>query len=410
MAGLGLGALLASPPALTGGEIDVEALAAVRVLGVESQRAWLDGGFGRLTEGGEVPSDRRDLLRGQAQLGLDWRPAATWLVHVHGLLRYEGDEAGGERVGIPEAFAQFRPELTPRTALRLRAGLYFPPTSREATGPLWSSPYTLTLSALNGWLAEEVRFLGVDAALLRSDLGGGELQFAGGPVWGADSAGSLLAWRGFSFSDRLTVIDELLPLPPLPSLAEGGAFASQRDGTRPVDELDGRVGWHGRARWERPGRLLLQGAWTDTRGDRGLHRGQYAWRTRFGTAAVDLALGPVSLIAEAMMGDTGMGGREGPHVDARFKTAYLLGSWRIGPLRASARWDRFEIDERDGTAEPNDESGRALTVALLLEHGERWRLGVEYVDVAGDRQAAAWAGASPDADARRLQLELRLSL
>jgi len=390
------------------GALEVEALFFGRGLVVESQRAWLDGGFGRLTEGGQAPGDRRELFHGQAHVGADWRPALPWLLHVHGLARYEGDVAGGQRLGVAEAYLQFRPELTAQTTLRFRAGAFFPPTSRENTGPLWSSPYTLSFSALNTWIAEELRFVGLDASLLRAGVAGGELQLGGAAVWGADSAGSLLAWRGWSFSDRLSTIGEILPLPPLPSLGDGGRFGLQRDGTRPIDELDGRPGWHARARWGRDGAPLLQGAYTDTRGDRQLHRGQYAWRTRFGGVAVDLQLGQVSLVGEAALGDTGMGDRSGAHVDIRFMTAYGLASWQAGSLRLSARYDRFENQDRDGTAEPNEETGSAWTLAALLQPGERWRVGVEYLDVRAARPAAAAAGASPDTDARRLQVELRL--
>ena len=62
----------------------------------------------------------------------------------------------------------------------------------------------------------------------------------------------------------------------------------------------------------------------------------------------------------------------------------------------------------NGTAEPNEETGSAWTLAALLQPGERWRVGVEYLDVRAARPAAAAAGASPDTDARRLQVELRL--
>jgi len=406
-----LGAALCAPglPDAGAADLDADLWLAARGLVVESRPAWLDGGFGRLTEGGDAPGDRRELFRGQLQLGVDWRPGFTWLVHVHGLARYEGEQAGGERLGVAEAWLQFRPELTPRTTLRFRAGAFFPPTSRENVGPLWSSPYTLTLSAINTWLAEELRFVGVDATLLQSDFEGGELQLAGAPVWGADSAGSLLAWRGWTFSDRLTSVGEILPLPPLPSFADGGAFAKQRDGTRPIDELDGRVGWHARLRWEHPGAVLVQGAYTDTRGDRGLHRGQYSWRTRFGSAALEVSLGRLSLIAEGLLGDTGMGERSGPHVDIRFKAAYALASWTGGPFRLSVRYDAFQNLDRDGTAEPNDEKGHAVTLAVLLRPRQHLRLGLEYLDVRGARPAAAAAGASSDADARRLLAELRLS-
>jgi hypothetical protein len=309
-----------------------------------------------------------------------------------------------------EAFALFRPELTSQLSLRVRAGLFFPPTSRENVGPLWSSPYTITLSALNTWIAEEVRLAGGEAvAVVRT--GEHEIQLGGGVFAANDSSGALLAWRGWSFSDRLGTLGELLPLPPLASLAPGGAFADQRDdGTRPVEELDGRPGFSGRARWSFASRGLLQLAVLDSRGDRALHRGQYAWRTRFGQVGAELRLGPrLVVVAEGMKGDTGMGLRSAGHVDMELATAYALASWRSEHARLTLRYDWFRNRDRDGTAEPNHERGRAWTLAAFWTPRPFARLGLELMDVRGARPAAAFSGRDPDADGRRATAELRLS-
>jgi hypothetical protein len=130
---------------------------------------------------------------------------------------------------------------------------------------------------------------------------------------------------------RLSVAGETLPLPPLPTLAPGGAFGEQlAAGTRPIDEQDGRLGWHVRGRWSREGTGLLQAAWTDTRGDRELHAGQYAWATRFASLAAELRLGSFRLVAEGLAGDTGMGIVSGPHVDLRIRAAYALVTFAAG--------------------------------------------------------------------------------
>ena len=190
--------------------------------------------------------------------------------------------------GLPPVPARAPPVRRPAPA----GGLLFPPTSRENVDALWQSPYTLTLSAVNSWIGEEVRLAGLDVAAQLGAPGGGHLELGAMVFGGCDTAGALLAWRGWALGTRLSVAGETLPLPPLPSLARGGAFAEQRDdGTRPLEELDGRVGWHARARWSGAGVGLVQGAWTDTRGDRGLHRGQYAWATRFASAGAEAQVG-----------------------------------------------------------------------------------------------------------------------
>jgi hypothetical protein len=77
-------------------------------------------------------------------------------------------------------------------------------------------------------------------------------------------------------------------------------------------------------------------------------------------------------------------------------------------LRLTAPYDRFRNDDRDGVAEPNDESGWAITLAGFYAPRPRLRFGVEYLDLRADRPAAAFAGTEIEAGARRGQAELRL--
>jgi len=390
--------------------LDVAGALSARGLAVSGPRGWLEGGFGRLTEGGSA-DETRGLFRGEGHLGLDWRPGEAWLLHVHASAHGEPSSAGGQRAGLTEAFLLFRPELTPRASLRLRAGLFFPPTSLENIDPLWQSPYTMTPSALNSWIGEELRLAGADAAVvLRGERN--RLELGGAAFGAADTSGALLAWRGFAFGDRLSTVGETLPLPPLVTLGPGGAFADQRDdGTRPLDELDGRAGWHARARFARESAFRLQAAYSDNRGDRALHRGQYAWRTRVAQAGLEANLGAsVVIVAEAAAGDTGMGPAvvAGPQVDLRFRVGYLLVSWRAGRFRLSGRVDAFDSDDRDGTAEPNDERGFSATGAVFFQPTRVLRVGAEYVAVRADRPAAAFSGAALSTDADRATVELRL--
>lgn len=403
-------AALALARAAAGGEVSLDGVLAGRGVAVESRPAWIDGGYGRLSEGRD-PDAFEWLARGEAQLGVDWRPSEVLLLRAHATARSEPDAAGGARAGLTEAFLQYRPELRPDLALRLRGGLMFLPTSRENVDPLWQSPYTITLSAINSWIGEELRPVGLDAALLLGQPGGSRFELGGLAFGASDAAGALLAWRGWAMGTRLSVVGETLPLPPLPTLAAGGAFGDQlAAGTRPIDELDERPGWHVRGRWSREGRGLLQAAWTDTRGDRGLHEGQYAWATRFASLAAELELGRLRLVAEGLAGDTGMGLASGPHVDLQIRAAYALLTWSTdgGALRLTTRYDWFRNEDRDGVAEPNGESGWALTVAAFVAPRPWLRLGAEYLELRSERPAAAFAGVAASTDARRAQVELRL--
>src|SRR5262245_53693854 len=315
-------------------EVEVHGVAAARGLVVEGQRSWLEGGFGRLAEGAGGPSDAQLAVRGQLHLGVDWRIGDVWLVRTTGVVQGEPEASLGRRGGVVESFVQAQPDLSARTLLRLRAGVFFPPTSLENVDRLWQSPYTVTLSGWNTWIGEEVRLGGLDAAWILQGARD-RVEVAGAAIGLNDSSGALLAWRGFALGDRLTTMGELLPLPPRTTPEPGGAFDKQRDdGTRPVEELDNRVGWHARVRYAREGRFRLQAAFTDNRGDRALHRGQYAWRTWFAQAGLEANLGPdLTLIAEGALGDTGMGlPAPSNRVDLRFRTGYALLSWSHGPF------------------------------------------------------------------------------
>lgn len=405
-----LGALAAGHShAAAAGTLKLDGILIARGIATEGQRSWLEGGFGRLTEGADAPADSLATLRGHAHLGLDWKPSGTVLVHLHGVARAEPGRVGGSRVGLAEGFVQVRPGLSPSTTLRLRAGTFFSGTSRENTGRLWSSPYTLTLSALNTWIAEEMRVTGLEGVLDVKTSGRDEFQVGATAFGGSDTLGTLVAWRGWSMGDRLSTVGEVLPLPPLRSLAPDGPFKGQRgDGTRPLDELDERLGWQARARWERSDLVTLQASFVDSRGDRELHRGQYAWRARFGVVGADVHLTrSLVLVGEGSVGDAGMGPQAAERVDVRFKVGYVLLSWAGEKARLSARYDRFRNVDRDGTAEPDGESGRAFTLAAFWLPSSHWRVGVEALDLRASRPAAADSGADPDTDARRLQLELR---
>ncbi len=173
------------------------------------------------------------MARGEAHLGLDWSPSPVVLVRLHATARTEPGAAGGWRAGLAEAFLQYRPELRPSLALRLRAGLLFPPTSRENVDPFWQSPYTLTLSSVNTWIGEEVRLAGLDVAAQLGAPGGGRLELAAMAFGGSDTAGALLAWRGWAHGTRLSVAGRRCPCrlsPPSPPAARSPTSATTARG------------------------------------------------------------------------------------------------------------------------------------------------------------------------------------
>jgi len=379
---------------------NVNGIFAGRETYVTGQPSWIEGGFGRLDLGASSVSDKRTRATGFLQLGADWTPAPWLQLHASGVARAEPSNFGGRRAGLIDAFVELHNEH-----FQLRAGQFFLGTSRENVGPLWSSPYTLSFSALNTWIGEEFRPAGVDLQWKPNFyVTAGATAFRNN-----DTLGALLAWRGWTIGSRLTAYDEVLPLPPLWSLKTG--FVDQRrDGTKPFEsDLDRRTGYSARVRFQLPERAMLQLTHIDNRGDRKEYRGEYAWRTRFNIAGAQLGTtSPTTLIAEYGWGKTGMGAPP-VFVDADFYAGYVLVSRKVGKERFSARWDAFGTTDRDhaAAAENNDERGHAWALAWLHDVTPKLRAGVEFVQVTGDRAAAQESGFSPNTDAHSLIFELR---
>lgn len=388
-------------------EVSVLGFVAARGTLSDAPRSWTEGALGRLLDGegdGEFSAglglEARVLI--EASSGLDWS------AKLHLGARQDSNSVG-RNLGVVEAFVERR-WFGDGQRWQLRAGQFFLPVSRENVEALWVNPYTLTHSALNSWIGEEIRPVGIDFSW-RRELESGARVDLGVTVFGQnDSSGALLAWRGFAWHDRLSLYGETLPLAPLDSLNDPAIFGDQNDaGTKPFgSDLDGRPGYALRARWSDGLRNWLLTA-VDTRGDLGLHSGEYAWHTRFLLAGFDHnAVGQGwGYAAEAMGGDSRMGIVGRPMAHIRFYTAYLLASYGADPWRYSVRAEGFDIDDIDQTiAENNEEQGYALTLAAIRYLGQ-WRLGLEYLYIDGERTGAADLLLDRQTGGQQLKFEVR---
>ncbi len=369
--------------------IDLNGSLALRAVNATGPESWVDGGWGRLEAGGD-----RDELLGDAHLGVTWR-SEHFGAHVSGA-------AANEHAGLVEAYVDARAGFG-LDELQLRAGQFFLPTSRENTDDLWQSPYTIAFSALNTWIAEEVRPIGVDLQYRHFTSAGHAITGAATAFRGNDTMGTLLGWRGWSMGNRLATYGERLPLPPLPSLEQ--FFVLQGDGTQPFgDDLDGRTGYSARLRYSLPERASVQYTFVDNRGDRALHGEDYAWATSFHLIGVEAGnRDRFTIAAEYMRGNTAMGLNNVAYVDADFYAAYLLVSQKVGRSRFSGRYELFNTAERDfSLAERNDEHGGAWTFTWMYDLREHLRVAAEFTQFVGDRP-----GTPVDPDARNVTLEAR---
>ena len=290
------------------------------------------------------------------QLGLDWTSTSIFSAHVHLLART--DERGSKRgiAGVPEAYLEANVH-SERGRLRLRGGAMFLPTSFENIDALWENPYSLSSSALNTWLGEELRPVGIDAAYYR-----GRVMLGATVYRGNETLGALPPVRVWALHDRWTLLGEKVPV-------DDEVFTSVSA------ENDGRLGWSGRAGWIGD-RLAAQYTHFDNRSDGLLYGDLYNWNTRFDMLGLSFTSGAWTFAAENGWGPTFLVVR-GRMFTSDIRASYLLVSRRLPRGRASARIDSFNDGESDDTA---------LTLSYLWTPPGRLSAGVEFTTTGGENR------------------------
>lgn len=284
-----------------------------------------------------------EALSGQVQLGIDWRPSMTLGAHVHLLARSNEDDSKRGRVGVVEAWLDQNLERGDHR-WRFVEGAFFLPVSRENVDALWESPYTISSSALNSWMGEEFRPIGVDAAYTFRRC----FTIGGTAYRGNDTLGALPAVRGWETHDRWTLLGEHVPV-------------DEEYYTSVSAETDGRIGWSARARYNTD-RFLVQIVRIDNRSD-ALEYGELLnWLTRFDIASIDVTQGDWTFLAEGGQGFTDVI-VEGDRYRTPLRTGYVLVSRRLGSSRASVRAETWD-------------GGNAVTAAYFWSPG-KMRIGGE---------------------------------
>ena len=295
-------------------------------------------------------------LAAQLQLGLDWSVSPMFGAHLHLLARSDDDSRRGT-AGIAEGYLEFNLHR-PRQRLRVRGGAFFLPTSRENVDALWENPYAITSSALNSWLGEELRPIGIDASYFRGR------GFVGATLFrGNDTLGALPAVRGWTLDDHWTLLGEWIPV-------------DEADFTSVSAENDGRLGWSARGGWSGEN-LFVQVTHFDNRSD-GLDYGPlFNWGTRFSIASAEYTRDDWTVAAETGWGPTFLV-VQGNTFTNDLRASHLLVSRRWGRARGTVRVEAFSVDEHDD---------RALTVAYFFTPLPRLRVGAELTAAEGTNRA-----------------------
>ena len=340
-----------------------------RLIASDGQLSFLDGGLGTLRYG----ENRSGLQLGRFRVALV-QPVGSILA-----LRLDASSWGGHQknpLDLTEAYLELRPYPRAGFRARVKAGAFYSPISLENRAGGWESPYTLSSSALDSWIAEELRTIGVETQIdwLGTHLGHEfDVALVGAAFGWNDPAGVSLATHGFALNDAQTTLFGRVGVP-------GGQPVR---GFEEFHEIDGRVGTYGGVEFRWLGRLTVRALHYDNHADPAamdVALGEHAWATHFDSAGARLESEAWTVIAQWMQGQTSVAPAGVGELYWSFRARYLLAShhWRRNTL--SLRYDAFEVDA-DPPVARGIQNGHAVTAAYIYTAGERWRFTLELMRV-----------------------------
>lgn len=374
------------------------------------ERSWANRGFGKASfQGTEDRNYRLSVVPMEA--AIIWTPRFTNSLSASVSAAWQRHQE--HAVDLLEAFVSFLPPQKGPVGFSARAGVMWPEISLEhTTGGAWSTVNTLTPSAINAWVGEEVKVLGAEATV-RASLGQHDLALTGAIFGFDDTSGTLLSFRGWALHNEKATVFGHFPLPPRNPFMEG----AQEGQTKSMIELDNRPGFYGRLEWRPPWPVGAALFYYDNRGDpeefnRDL---QWGWRTRFWNLGINADLGPnTRLLAQGMTGSTIMGFEEDgvAWVHTRFRSGYVSLTQSLSDRAAvTGRIETFRTRERGSEMSPDEsEHGWSTTVALRYNFNERFTGFAEAFNVRSRRGVRTRVGLDPFQAQTVFQLGLRIQL
>lgn len=380
------------------GSIDLRASAA------DGEASWLDGGFGKLRYGGDGSNADGNIQVASADLA--WKPQFSF--NVTGLVSITHQAGQSNEVDLNEAFLSYRSGPAP-TRFSARAGVFWPPVSLEHGGSSWQVTDSITPSAVNSWIGEEVKVLAFEGKL-EHRFGEQQVALTAAVFKHNDMSGTLLSYRGWALHDVRTTVWAHFPLPPL----SPSKIPYQDTVTNPFWEVDGRAGYYARVDWQTSWPVSVNLFRYDNLGDRlSSYDLQTAWRTRFWNAGATAALGERTVAkAQVLWGNT-LVGPDTPYgypSDVDFAAAYLMLSRELGGGKLSARGDWFRTrDNSYVTSDNNNEHGWAAMLAYKHPVTHFADAIVELLHVESNRPARVTNGAiGAQQNQTQVQTSLRL--
>lgn len=395
---LGLALLVAARSAAPAADFDLSV--DLRAVATDATQPRLTGGLGKL----RYESDQDGVRLGYVRLG--YRGDLTETLRVAAEAYAYGDH-DVNAIDLTEAYAEWRPIPHSAWRSRVKAGAFYPEISLENRMRGWRSPYTLSFSAVNTWVGEELRTIGAEYSLDwlgRSHGHGFDLSFNAAAFGWNDPAGTIVATRGWGLHDRQSML--------FGRYADNGSPLPQR--TLFYDDLDKRAGYYVGAGLNYRGLLELRALHYDNRANLAAESaaiGDSAWLTFFESVGARWTPDDRwTVIGQWLHGRTYVDA-ELPHNAWSFHSEFLLVSLRHGAMRYSARYDRFHMQQTYSSYGYLPillaDDGHAWTLACIRDLDRNWSLALEGIQSVSTVPLRTFIGQQAFARENMLQLALR---
>lgn len=381
-------------------DVDLHGYLDCRMIVPASERSWTEGGLGKTRFG----SGGVTAICAQAGVVGTWQATPSLLA----LADMQYATSGGGTLSVLEAYLRYRPVSTTPLRASFKLGVFFPPVSLENEAIGWTSPWTLTPSAINSWVGEELRSVGAEAQLeWRGD--GHSVDAVAALVRSNDPAGELLAARGWSLSDLTSGLGTRVREPDVYALVGDEGVPLRFN---PFLENDGRLGWYAGGSWRAPGLARVTFLRYDNRADPSTHSGGvspvFSWHTKFWSGGAEVQWQHIVVLAQAMRGSTDIAPSPLFSTSTDFRAAYVLFGWDIDAWRIAVRGDVFSTGQLPRSlAERTREQGSAATFALNWRPVEWLRLTGECLQIWSTRNQIAPATPERTVD-RQIQFAARV--
>jgi len=360
--------------------------------------SYLDGGLGKLHFGADDGSPSVHFVEAIA----DGRVQITPELLAVATARF--DPKYGPAFDLLDASVRYRPASTTEWLWSVKAGAFFPPISLENEEIGWTSFWTLTPSAINSWLGDEIRVIGAEGTL-QWRRNSGTVTLIGAIFAWNENAGELISQRGWSLDDRVTGLYEKVREPDASVILSGGTPPER---THLFKQFDSNPGWYLDLSWEPEDIGGFEVMRYDNNADPSATRGDdVAWHTSFWDLGFRTQIGKLTLLSQALDGATMIQPSPASRLDTNFRSAYALLGLDLDSWWLAARVEWFQTRTHiAGPALPLSEDGHAGTLSVSWQPKKWLRLTSEVLLVDSTRRERLPEGEA----ARQIETQFQFAL